>query len=66
MTQEPYDPSLTIVKAPSAIHGEKRILMILSKNLKAPRHKYITKNIQIAPMSHLKARYILDMICMAI
>ena len=24
MTQEPYDPSLTMVKAPIAIHGEKK------------------------------------------
>ena len=43
MTQAPYDPSLAMVKAPSAIRGAKIFLMILMPKLKAPRRKYVTK-----------------------
>ena len=37
MTQAPYDPSLTMVKAPSVIHGEKKTPNDIKTKLKGPK-----------------------------
>ena len=66
MTQAPYDPSLTMVKVPSAIHGAKNLIMILRPNLEAPSPNYGTKNLQIASLTHLKDKYILNRIFVVI
>lgn len=58
MTPTPNDPSLTMIKAPSAIYGSERLLMILSPKVEVPRPNYGTQNLKITPITHLKSIYI--------